>query len=238
MFIALNQFDGFRISDSALIPAREDGTNLIGNATLPNPSVLTIEIGTIVLDIKSGDLLIGNATLKDLTIKPGDNVHPLTGVLDLTTILTNLKEVLVSQASAIKNGSLSLDTIARSVTYNDTLVPYYTDVMSQLTLTANVALADLIKNTVHNLFNGDNGSNLTSVIQNLESNSTESGGLLDSLKSSLGTDNSESNNSTDSSSALATALKRNIHVRDAFKDEHPVKRDTLIDALAAWYVNS
>lgn len=42
---ALNNFTGFEITDSQLLlPPREDGINLVANATLPNPSVLTLEI--------------------------------------------------------------------------------------------------------------------------------------------------------------------------------------------------
>ncbi|KAJ5593976.1 uncharacterized protein N7459_000184 [Penicillium hispanicum] len=231
----LNQFKGFTISDSSLIPALDDGTNLVGNATLPNPSVLTLEIGTIVLDIKSGNLVIGNATLENITLKPGNNTFPLTGVLDLTKVVKNLKEVLTSQASAIREGNLILDTITRTVTWNGTLVPYYTDVMSQLTLTAKVPIVGLLKNTIHNLVNAQNGANFSTVIDAMKSNSS-SPGLLDTLKDELA-DNSNSS-STNTSSSLASELKQNIHVRDAFKDEHPVKRDALIDALAAWYLNA
>jgi hypothetical protein len=41
----LNSFAGFSIEGSQLLlPAESDGTNLIANATLPNPSVMTLEI--------------------------------------------------------------------------------------------------------------------------------------------------------------------------------------------------
>lgn len=173
----LNQFKGFSISDSGLVPAREDGTNLIGNASLPNPSVLTLDIGTIVLDVKSGDLVIGNATLKDITIKPGDNVFPLTGILDIHTMVSNLREVLASQAKAIATGNLALDTVTRSVTWNGELVPYYTDVMKQLTLTANVPIADLVKNTVHNLLSGN--ETLRDILKSAGDTSNLVGGLTD-----------------------------------------------------------
>ena len=43
--LALNQFNGFTIDSASLIlPAESDGTNLVANATLPNQSVLTLEI--------------------------------------------------------------------------------------------------------------------------------------------------------------------------------------------------
>ncbi|OOQ84520.1 hypothetical protein PEBR_29860 [Penicillium brasilianum] len=221
----LDSFGGFSISDSTLLlPARSDGVNLIGNATLPNPSVLTIEIGTIILDIYSGSLLIGNATLEGLTLKPGNNTNPIEGVLDLKKIIKNLGEVLKSQASALKTGNLALDTITRSVVWNGTEVPYYTKVMHELTLTANVGLASTLKNTLHNLLHPDgssSSSNFTSLISSLNLTSA-----VDSAKANL--------NSSDSSS-VASALKRNVHLLDAFKDEHPVKRDAIIDSLAHIY---
>ncbi|KAJ6018619.1 hypothetical protein N7499_010189 [Penicillium canescens] len=228
----LDQFKGFSISDSGLIPARDDGTNLVGNATLPNKSVLTLDIGTIVLDIHSGDLLIGNATLKDVTLYPGDNTFPLTGVLDLGLIIQNLGKVLASQASALKSGNLALDTITRTVTWNGTLVPYYTDVMKQLTLTANVALADLLKNTIHNFLNGN--SNITSLIGSLGSDSGGSG-LLSNLTDSKSASDTASAALAESSS-LSSKLKRNDAVRDVFKNEHPIKRDAIIDSLAGLYM--
>ncbi|KAJ5692736.1 hypothetical protein N7462_002159 [Penicillium macrosclerotiorum] len=199
----LGKFAGFSISDSTLLfPSRDDGTNLIGNATLPNPSVLTIEIGTLVLDIKSGDLVIGNATLTDITLKPGNNTYPLTGVLDLKKVLKNLGSVLASQASALKTGNLALDTITRSVVWNGTEVPYYTKVMSELTLTANVPLVSTLKNTLRSLL-----------------------------------DNSSST-SSDNSTELSSVLKRNVHLMDAFQDEHPVKRDAMIESLADLYMRA
>ncbi|KAJ5377164.1 uncharacterized protein N7496_004573 [Penicillium cataractarum] len=209
----LDSFTGFSISDATLLlPARSDGTNLIGNATLPNPSVLTIEIGTIILDIYSGSLLIGNATLEGLTLKPGNHTNAITGVLDLKKIIANLGEVLKTQASALKTGNLALDTVTRSVVWNGTEVPYYTKVMHELTLTANVGLVSTLKNTLHNLLHSDgssSSSNLTSLIPSL--------------------------NLTSDSSSVSSKLKRNVHLLDAFKDEHPVKRDAIIDSLANLY---
>jgi hypothetical protein len=188
--------------------------------------VLTIEIGTIILDIYSGSLLIGNATVEDLTLKPGNHTNPIKGVLDLKTIISNLGEVLKSQASALKTGNLALSTVTRSVVWNGTEVPYYTQVMHDLTLTANVGLVSTLKNTLHSLLHPDGSSgtstgNLTSLISSLNLTSA-----VDEAKATL--------NSTDSN-AVSSALKRNVHLLDVFKDEHPVKRDAIIDSLAHLY---
>ncbi|KAI1836428.1 hypothetical protein DTO006G1_2637 [Penicillium roqueforti] len=216
----LDKFKGFSISNSGLVPARKDGTNLIGNVSLPNPSVLTLDIGTLVLDVKSGDLVIGNATVKDVTIKPGDNVFPLTGILDIHTMIEHLGEILASQTKALTTGNLSLDTVTRTVTWNGTLVPYYTNVMKQLTLTANVPIADLVKNTVQNLLSGN--ESLTDIL----SSAGDTSNLLGNLTSS---------NGDSDTSELASKMKTSIAVRDMFHNTHPVKRDLIINSLAGMY---
>lgn len=228
----MDQFKGFTISDTGLVTKREDGTNLVGNATLPNHSLLTLDLGTIILDVKSGGLTIGNATLKDVTIYPGNNTFPLTGVLDLSTIIHNLGKVLASQAANLKTGNLALDTITRSITWNGTLVPYYTEVMSGLTLTANLAIADLLKNSIHNLLSGN--SSITDALDSvgglsgLVGNLTDSEGASDTASAAL----AESSKLAD----LKSKLKTNVAVRDIFKD-HPVqKRDMIVDSLAGMYV--
>lgn len=206
-----------------LLPPRPDGTNLIGYANLPNPSVLTIEIGSIVLDIKSGDLVIGNATLENFTLKPGDNNHPISGVLDLATILSNLGEVIKSQKQLFTTGDLNLATVTRSVVWNGEEVPYYTEVMSELTLVAHVPLIATLKNTFAHL-------NLTSLENYLHpSTNSSGGGLLGS-----GAFSSKSR----STANLASELKQNVHVREAFGDEDPIKRDEMIDSLAGMYMKS
>lgn len=41
----LNKFEGLSIEQSKLlVPARPDGVNLVANATIPNPSVLELQI--------------------------------------------------------------------------------------------------------------------------------------------------------------------------------------------------
>ncbi|KAJ5135031.1 uncharacterized protein N7515_004309 [Penicillium bovifimosum] len=225
----LDQFKGFGISDSGLIAPLEDGTNLVGNASLPNPSVLTLDIGEILLDVKSGNIVIGNVTLKDVTLKPGPNVFPVNGILDISTMLDNIGPIIASQASAIKTGNLALDTVTRSVKWNNTLVPYYTNVMKDLTLTANVPIADLLKNTIHNLLNSN--KKLSDVIGG------EGGNLLGNLTKIKDNDSSATSSSElPSGSELASKLKGSLAARDIFRDAHPVKRDSIIDSLAHYYV--
>lgn len=229
----LNRFDDFFISDSTLLfPAESDGTNLIGNATLPNPTVLTLEVGTLVLDIRSGDLLIGNATLTDVTLRPGTNTFPLRGVLSISSLLKNLPEVLKTQGPALKAGNLSLDAATSSIHWNGKYVPYYTDVLRDLTLTANIGLVDLVKNTIHHLelnkslmatLANASGGNSTNDRRSVRPSSTKDDDVTvrpgDTNKASL--------------AGLAAGLKRNKHVRDILGDEAQNRQDEIMESLVA-----
>ncbi|KAF7172113.1 hypothetical protein CNMCM5623_004378 [Aspergillus felis] len=187
----LNGFAGFSIEGSQLLlPAEPDGTNLIANATLPNPSVMTLEIGTTVLDLKSGDLVIGNATIDNLVLRPGNHSNPVRGKLDLGTVLKNLGPVLQSQKDSLRNGYLTLDTVAKSIVYDGVEVPYYTNVMKDLTLSAKVPIGGLLVNTLRGIFH-KNGTNILSQMNITDSSSSGStSGLLSELQhlnlSSLG----------------------------------------------------
>lgn len=223
----MNSFDGFSLSDVRLqLPTYENGTNLVGKATLPNPSVLTLEIGQLVLDVKSGDLVIGNATLENVTLKPGDNTFPVTGVLDISTILQNIGQVLADQGDSIKSGSLSLTSVTRTVKWEGTLVPYYTDVMSQLPLTASVGLIDTVKNTVHELLHS--GKNITEVIHELTDNAKgNSTSLLADLKKGIQAIEDKTGNS---GGLLGGVLKRNL------EEDHPDDAEEIASSLSAWYL--
>ncbi|KAJ5880598.1 uncharacterized protein N7473_011651 [Penicillium subrubescens] len=219
----LNKFAGFSMSDATLLlPARDDGTNLIGNITLPNPTVLHFEVGTLNLDIKSGDILIGNVTIKGVTLVPGDNTYPLTGVLDLKAILSNLGAVLKAEASALKTGNLSLQATTSSVVWNGTVVKYYTDILKQLTLNADIGLADTLKNTLKNFANG---KNLTGILSSLSGNSGNTSTAV----------SRRDERDSKARFELAQLLKEDQDVQEAFHDITPERRDGMIDSLIAMY---
>lgn len=217
--IGLNKFNGFSITNAALVKARPDGSNLIGDVTLPNPTVIVLDVGTLVLDVKSGDLLIGNATLTDVRLVPGSNTFPLSGVLDLGTVIDNLGDVLSTQGPALKHRNLSLSAVTKSITFENNFVEYYTDVLSQLTLTTEVAIGALLKNTIQNM---DLGSILNGV-----SNNSDATALIDGAESK----SEDSGSGGGGLANLADNLKRNIHIRDVLDQDHPDHGDAIIDSL-------
>ncbi|GKZ91678.1 hypothetical protein AnigIFM63604_009571 [Aspergillus niger] len=156
----LSSFAGFSISDpKLLLPAESDGTNLVANATLPNPSVMTLEIGNTTLNLLSGNLTLGNCTLNNLMLRPGNHSTPVRGILDLGTLIENIGPILSEQSDSIKEGYLSLTAVGANVEYEGVQVPYYTEVMKNLTMTAKVPLGSLVTNTLSGILH-PNGTNI------------------------------------------------------------------------------
>lgn len=165
----LNQFNGFSIDSAELVlPAESDGTNLLANATLPNQSILTLDIGNTTVNILSGNLSIGTGVIENLYLKPGNNSVQIRGTANLTTILDNLSTIIADQAQYIKNGYLALTTVVTDITQNGTTVPYYTEEMSKLPLTAQTPLLGLLINTLKGYLGSGaaNSTNLTSILDN------------------------------------------------------------------------
>lgn len=126
-----------------------------------------------MLDLKSGDLVIGNATIDNLVLRPGNHSNPVRGRLDLKTVFKNLGPVLQSQKDSIRNGYLSLDSVTKTVVYEGVEVPYYTNVMKDLTLTAKIPIGGLLVNTLRGIFN-KNGTNILDQLNITDSSSSES----------------------------------------------------------------
>lgn len=203
-----------------MIPPRPNGVNLLGKITLPNPTVLSFEVGTLNLDVMSGDLVIGNATLEDVALKPGENTYALTGTLDLKKVIGNLGQVLSTQMSSLMNGDLSLNARTTSAVWNGTLVPYYTDVLRTLTLNTKVPIGPILKNTIH-YFGEHTDLNLSSLIPGPGPKAR----ALDGPGPSF-------------TNELVQALKENKYMQDLFDGVDPASRDEMIDTLLTYYPQS
>jgi len=84
----LNKLEGFNVThfDVKLAP-EDDGTNLVGTVSIPNPSLLTIDLGNVTMDLSVDGTPIGQSLLPNLVIKPGDNNVPMRSVSNQSAVL-------------------------------------------------------------------------------------------------------------------------------------------------------
>ncbi|KAK8115368.1 hypothetical protein PG999_007437 [Apiospora kogelbergensis] len=106
----LRKLDGMKLEGMKLVlPPEADGTNMVGNFTLPNWSqVLTLDLGDITLDVLAGETVVGNATMRDVVLPPGNTTLPFRGRLSVPTLVDNFGGLLSSQGAALGRGRLTL----------------------------------------------------------------------------------------------------------------------------------
>lgn len=96
--------------------------------------------------------------------------------------MQNLQQVIASQRDALRNGNIALKSTGNLVTYEGVTVDYYTRIMKNLTLTAQIPVMQVLQNTLHDLFHFNGTNPLASL--NLTDSANDIGGssnLLDSL---------------------------------------------------------
>jgi hypothetical protein len=97
-----------------------DGANAYGNVTIPNPSVMTMELGNVSFDMTVNGLFIGNATMPDLTLRPGNNSYPI----HVTSNQTRVAGII--QEPRYHCGVFPVDIGNGTSVYNGRVLPYYT----------------------------------------------------------------------------------------------------------------
>ncbi|KAK6815617.1 hypothetical protein PG987_016621 [Apiospora arundinis] len=83
----LRKLEGVALNAIKLVlPPEDDGTNIVGNFTMPNWSILTMDLGNITLDILAGEILVGTATINDVFLPPGNHTLPFRGAAGKLTL--------------------------------------------------------------------------------------------------------------------------------------------------------
>ncbi|KAJ5154717.1 uncharacterized protein N7500_010156 [Penicillium coprophilum] len=122
----LNGLKGFDVPEFFIIYPPKNGIGMNGTATIPNPSVMTIEMGNVTMNLELDGKPIGTTYLNDLVLKPGTNTVPLTGEVDQGQII----ELLMSKKNPYKDGILPFDIIGNSSVYHGKKIPYFTKALA------------------------------------------------------------------------------------------------------------
>jgi hypothetical protein len=130
----LNGLQGLDIRNiSITLQPAADGSNMRAQVFIPNPSPLTIEMGTLSLNVYVGETLIGVATIEDLTLRPGDNTVPMTAVADAGTTIGLIN-------SEYHDARLPVRIIGNNSTVDGQLIPYFSAALASAPLTTTLDL--------------------------------------------------------------------------------------------------
>lgn len=135
-----NKFNGFSVPEAQILLTPEpDGSNIIGYATLPNPTVVSVELGNFTMNMMAGSIQLGTATVAGLTLRPGNNTVPLRGKLDIGTLADHIEEILQLQEQGLSKGDLIFNSTMNATTYDGVELSDFEKAFQGVTLTAAVS---------------------------------------------------------------------------------------------------
>ncbi|KAI8939913.1 hypothetical protein NX059_003642 [Plenodomus lindquistii] len=87
----LNKLAGLNITNVRILSGRDqilpDGSNLIGTVSIPNPSVMTLDLGNVTMNLAVDGKQIGYSLIPNLILRPGANTLPMQSRVDQLAIL-------------------------------------------------------------------------------------------------------------------------------------------------------
>ncbi|KAJ5670730.1 uncharacterized protein N7477_006093 [Penicillium maclennaniae] len=135
----LNKLDGFNVTEFH-ITKLGSGQNMNGTVFIPNPSVMTISMGNVTLDLSVGGTFMGQSYLNNLTIQPGNNYFPMTSAINQTTILN----LISSKDNPYTDGLVPFVITGNSSVYNGKELPYFTQALAANNLTVHLNITEAL----------------------------------------------------------------------------------------------
>lgn len=119
----LNKLKGLNIIDLQILFGNDkvlpDGSNLIGNVTIPNPSTYALDLGNVTMDLSVDGQNIGYSLIPNMKLNPGDNKVPM------QTTIKNLLGMISLIKSKYTNAIIPLDIVGNSSIYSGQHLSYY-----------------------------------------------------------------------------------------------------------------
>lgn len=151
-YTGLNGFQGIEVAQLHLAKSGQSlpyNANAYGTVMIPNPSVNNVAFGDISMTMYVGTTEVGNATLPDLVLAPGNNTY---GML-LTSNQVGLLEVL--KQPQYKCGVVPVTMKGNQSVVNGQSIPYYTIPLQLATLSTTLNLTDTLNEAgLGSLING------------------------------------------------------------------------------------
>ncbi|KAJ5754017.1 uncharacterized protein N7511_008170 [Penicillium nucicola] len=137
----LNKLEGFAVPDFHILIPSVNGYNMNGTVYIPNPSVMTISMGNLTLNLAVNGKAMGQTYINDLVLKPGNNTIPMLANVDQAAILT----MFASTSNPYKDGIVPFTITGNSSVYHGKNLEYFTEALAANKLTVNLNVYQALK---------------------------------------------------------------------------------------------
>lgn len=141
-FKGLNKLNGTQLNDMKIaIGAASNGIpNFNATAVITNPSYYTIDIGNATFNNYADNQLLGNLTIQNLILKPGQNTVPVSAILDQTIIIN-----AATKKPYCETGKITVELLGTSVKQGNSEIPWLQDALASGNQTVELSLSETFK---------------------------------------------------------------------------------------------
>ncbi|KAL1603908.1 hypothetical protein SLS60_005500 [Paraconiothyrium brasiliense] len=140
----LNKLSGLQITNIKILFGTKnknpDGSNMIGNVIIPNPSVMTLDLGNVTMNLAIDGQSIGTSLLPNLVLKPGENNSTMSSTLDQEGL-----PVISLVQSKYKDGVIPLEIVGNSSIRNGEHLEYFEEAIKSNTIKLNLDIGPALK---------------------------------------------------------------------------------------------
>ncbi len=111
---------------------------MIGTVHIPNPSVMTLDLGNVTMNLAVAGKSIGYSLMPNLVLRPGENNVPMQAHVDQAAILTMV-------LNTYKNGVLPLEIVGNSSIKNGEHLMYYEEAIKANTIKLDLDASPALK---------------------------------------------------------------------------------------------
>jgi hypothetical protein len=104
-----------------------DGSNMIGTVYIPNPSVMTLDLGNVTMNLAIDGTSIGYSLLPNLVLKPGNNTVPMQAHIQPLVVYGLVQ-------AKYKDAIVPLDIVGNSSIRNGVTLKYYEEAIKSNTV--------------------------------------------------------------------------------------------------------
>lgn len=142
-FEGLRRLAGLRVEAlEPIVPAEADGTSLRGSLWVSNHSPLTVGMGNVTYDVLAGGVRVGETTVENLRMVPGNQTIEYKGKLDSDVLVANIRDVL---GSLNEEGNLEFVVTGNQSMVNNERIGYLDEVLSKINVKASFTLCQAMK---------------------------------------------------------------------------------------------
>jgi len=137
----LNVFAGTEVTEGHIgLQKDANGKNFNGTAKIPNASHFTLDIGNCSFTNFIDDEKVGTLYIDNLLLVPGDNVVPITAVMDQVEIIQTLQK-----RPYCETGIIPFKMLGNSVVKNGQDLPYFAAALASINQTVNIDIGAIVE---------------------------------------------------------------------------------------------